>query len=119
MSNWLFDAIRAAAPGPSSLFLETSRGDWTYADLFARSARLANALVAMGVAPGERVAVQVEKSAEALTLYLACVRAGAVYLPLNTGYTPTELDWFRHVLFRSPNDARRLEALDDENRKLK
>ena len=94
MSNWLFDAIRAAAPDPSTLFLETPRGDWSYADLFARSARLANTLVAMGVAPGERVAVQVEKSAEALTLYLACVRAGAVYLPLNTGYTPTELDYF-------------------------
>ncbi|HVI27433.1 malonyl-CoA synthase [Hansschlegelia sp.] len=94
MSNWLFDAIRAAAPDPSTLFLETSRGDWTYGDLFARSARFANALVTMGVAPGERVAVQVEKSAEALTLYLACVRAGAVYLPLNTGYTPAELDYF-------------------------
>ena len=94
MSNWLFDAIRAAAPEPSSLFLETSRGDWTYGDLFARSARLANALVEMGVAPGERVAVQVEKSPEALALYLACVRAGAIYLPLNTGYTPAELDYF-------------------------
>ena len=94
MSNWLFDAIRAAAPEPSSLFLETARGDWTYGDLFARSARLANALVEMGVAPGERVAVQVEKSPEALALYLACVRAGAIYLPLNTGYTPAELDYF-------------------------
>jgi len=94
MSNWLFDAVRAAAPAASSLFMETDRGPWTYGDLFARSGRLANALVGLGVTPGDRVAVQVEKSAEALALYLACVRAGAIYLPLNTGYTPAEIDYF-------------------------
>ena len=47
-----------------------------------------------GVAPGDRVAVQVEKSPEAMLLYLACLRAGAVYLPLNTAYTPAEIDYF-------------------------
>ena len=47
-----------------------------------------------GVAPGDRVAVQVEKSPEVIFLYLACLRAGAVYLPLNTGYTLAELDYF-------------------------
>ncbi len=58
-----------------------------------RVARLANALVASGVKPGGRVAVQVEKSPEALFLYFACLRAGAAYLPLNTAYTLAELDF--------------------------
>ena len=54
-----------------------------------------------GVKPGDRVAVQAEKSATALILYLACLRAGAIYLPLNTGYTPSELAYF----VRMPNHA--------------
>ena len=58
------------------------------------SGRLANVLVERGVKPGDRVAVQVEKSSENLMLYLATLRAGAVYLPLNTAYTLAELDYF-------------------------
>jgi len=60
----------------------------------AFSARLARRIVELGVKPGERVAVQVDKSAEALMLYLACLRTGAVYLPLNSGYTRSELEYF-------------------------
>ena len=60
----------------------------------ALSGRLANVLAARGVKPGDRVAVQVEKSVPALVLYLATVRAGAVYLPLNTAYTLAELEYF-------------------------
>ena len=59
----------------------------SYGDLIARAGRLANVLVALGVRPGDRVAVQIEKSVRAV-LYLASLRAGAVYLPLNTAYTP-------------------------------
>ena len=55
---------------------------WTWADVEAESARYANLMCERGVAPGDRVAVQVEKSPRALVLYLACLRAGAVYLPL-------------------------------------
>jgi malonyl-CoA/methylmalonyl-CoA synthetase len=62
--------------------------------MLALSGRMANILVLRGVEPGDRVAVQVEKSPEALILYLATLRAGAVYLPLNTGYTLAELDYF-------------------------
>ncbi len=65
-----------------------------YREAFAISARLAHALVRHGAKPGDRVAVQVEKSPTALLLYLACLRAGLVYLPLNTGYTPAELAYF-------------------------
>ena len=94
MSNHLFAAIRAAA-SPDALFIETLDGrTWTYHDMLVLSGRLAAALETLGVRPGDRVAVQVEKSPEALMLYLACIRAGAVYLPLNTAYTLAELDYF-------------------------
>ncbi len=66
----------------------------TYGDLFDETARLANALTGFGVKRGDRVAVQVEKSVEAVLLYLACVRAGAVLLPLNPAYTLAELEYF-------------------------
>jgi malonyl-CoA/methylmalonyl-CoA synthetase len=61
-----------------------------YDDLDAASARIAHTLRAAGCLPGDRVAVQVDKSWEALALYLACLRAGFVYLPLNTGYQTSE-----------------------------
>ena len=65
-----------------------------YGDLERESARLANLLRAEGVSSDDRVAVQVDKSAENVFLYLACLRTGAVYLPLNTAYTDSELDYF-------------------------
>jgi len=75
--------------------LVTPAGErWTYADIDRESARLASCLREMGAEIGDRVAVQVEKSPQALFLYLACVRAGLVYLPLNTAYSPRELDFF-------------------------
>ncbi len=66
----------------------------SYGEVIARSAQIAHALIASGVEPGDRIAVQVEKSPEAILLYLACLRAGAVYLPLNTAYTLSELEYF-------------------------
>jgi len=65
-----------------------------YDELAAASARIAHALVAAGCRPGDRVAVQTDKHWEALALYLAALRAGLVYLPLNTGYQRTELAYF-------------------------
>jgi malonyl-CoA/methylmalonyl-CoA synthetase len=77
------------------MFLDTPEGArWSYDDMLRRSGKLAAALVVLGVAPGDRVAVQVEKSPDALMLYLACVRCGAVYLPLNTAYTLGEIEYF-------------------------
>ncbi len=66
----------------------------SYAELEAQSARVAHMLVRAGCARGDRVAVQVDKHWHVLPLYLACLRAGLVYLPLNTGYQRTELDYF-------------------------
>ncbi|MEQ8733376.1 MAG: AMP-binding protein [Rhodospirillaceae bacterium] len=66
----------------------------TYGDLDSLSARLAGVLIAEGARPGDRIAVQVEKSITAVALYLACLRAGLVYLPLNTAYLSDELEYF-------------------------
>jgi malonyl-CoA/methylmalonyl-CoA synthetase len=67
---------------------------WTYGDLEHASARMANLLVGLGLRRGDRVAVQVEKSPEALVLYLASLRAGMVFLPLNPAYQPQEVEYF-------------------------
>jgi malonyl-CoA/methylmalonyl-CoA synthetase len=75
--------------------IETGAGKhYRYGDILAATSRFAHALVAGGVKPGDRVAAQVDKSPEALFLFLACLRAGAAYLPLNTAYTEPELDYF-------------------------
>lgn len=95
MSNHLFDAFRDSMPAPERTLMETDDGrSIRYGDMLARSAQLAQALKHLGVEPGDRVAVQVEKSPECIFLYLACLRAGAVFLPLNTAYTLTELGYF-------------------------
>ena len=79
----------------SATCLETPDGAvWTWVEVEAESARYAHLLCDRGVAPGDRVAVQAEKSPQALVLYLACLRAGAVYLPLNPAYPERELDYF-------------------------
>jgi len=94
-SNHLFDLIRSRMPALSRTFIETSDGRrFSYEETLNLSARMAHALGTFGVSPGDRVAVQVEKSPEAIILYLACLRAGAIYLPLNTAYTLAELDYF-------------------------
>src|ERR1700751_3792240 len=91
----LFSRLFDRLDDPNRLAIETHDGERiTYGDLIARAGQFANVLVARGVKPGDRVAVQVEKSVANLVLYLATVRAGAVYLPLNTAYTLNELDYF-------------------------
>jgi malonyl-CoA/methylmalonyl-CoA synthetase len=67
---------------------------YTYADLDAESARYANLLVSLGLKAGDRVAAQVEKSEQTVFLYLGCLRAGMVYLPLNTAYQQGEVAYF-------------------------
>ncbi|MFT4012800.1 MAG: malonyl-CoA synthase [Paracoccus sp. (in: a-proteobacteria)] len=95
MSDNLFDLLQRSITAADAPAIETLAGERiSYGDLIARTGRMANALVALGVSPGDRVAVQVEKSVEAIILYLATVRAGGVFLPLNTGYTPVEIEYF-------------------------
>lgn len=95
MANILFDRVMGTLERPDHIVMDIPGGrQITYAELKAESGRVANALVQMGVKPGDRVAVQIDKSPEAIALYLATVRAGAVFLPLNTAYTPAEVSYF-------------------------
>jgi malonyl-CoA/methylmalonyl-CoA synthetase len=96
MSENLFTIFKNRFPADmSKVFLLRPDGSaLSYADLVELSGRLANALKSVGVKPGDRVAAQVEKSAEALLVYLAALRAGAVYLPLNSAYTASEIRYF-------------------------
>jgi malonyl-CoA/methylmalonyl-CoA synthetase len=85
-----------APDDPATVFLEMP-GDHgerlTYGDVQERTAQLANALHTLGLRAGDRIAMQVEKSALAVLLYLACLRAGAVLVPMNPGYTDAEVDY--------------------------
>ena len=87
---------RLAARGAPDKTFATRPGapDVTYKALFQGAEAMAAALVAHGLHPGDRVAVQVEKSLEAVQLYLATVMAGGVFLPLNTAYTAAEVAYF-------------------------
>ncbi len=79
----------------SRIFLETPEGlYYSWNDLERASAKIANLLRSLDLPAGARIAVQVEKSAEAVLLYLATLRAGYVYLPLNTAYRAAEIDYF-------------------------
>jgi len=87
--------IQARIPDRTKVFLEAEDGrTFTYGETFALAARFAHTLVRLGLQPGDRVAVQLDKSPEALILYLGVVAAGGVYLPLNNGYTLAELEYF-------------------------
>ncbi|KHK92606.1 AMP-binding protein [Novosphingobium malaysiense] len=77
-----------------SVLVEDGARAWTYGEIAAMAGRLAGRLQALGVAAGERVLVQTDKSVETLILYFATIRAGAIYLPLNIDYTESELDYF-------------------------
>ena len=91
--NHLYDALFAA--DPAAPLLSVPDGDpLTYGAMDAWAARMAGALTRAGVRPGDRVAAQVEKSPAAFALWLGCLRAGAVFLPLNPAYTPAEFGYF-------------------------
>src|SRR5450830_593670 len=92
----LFAALRAAfPPNLDALAIETDTGLlYSWRDLERATAMLANLLGSLDLPAGARIAVQVEKSVEALLLYLATLRAGFVFLPLNTAYQSAEMAYF-------------------------
>ena len=95
MNANLFQHLSDAVADTAKVAIETSEGrTCTFDEIILESGRIANALVERGVAPGDRIAAQVDKSVAALILYLACLRMGAVYLPLNTAYTAAEVEYF-------------------------
>ncbi len=94
-ANFLFDGLLAGRATDTGCLMRVADGkSWSYAEVVALSGRFANLLQARGVQAGDRVAVQVDKSVEAIALYLATIRAGAVFLPLNSAYTRAEVGYF-------------------------
>lgn len=87
-------ASRFPAEGEAPCLILPDGRRLSYAELESQSARYGALLAEAGLKPGDRVAAQVEKSAEALLLYLGCLRAGCVFLPLNPAYTRGEVAYF-------------------------
>lgn len=92
----LYDLFRDRFPkSRSDIFIETRGSEsYSYDDLERESGRCARLLTGLGLGPGDRVAAQIEKSPQALFLYLGCLRAGLTYLPLNPAYRSAELEYY-------------------------
>jgi len=96
-SNYLATRLRQASIGRDDAVFLTNHENGarvTYGAFFANAERMAAALVGAGVTPGDRVAIQAPKTVTMLELYVGTVLAGAVFLPLNTAYTPSEVSYF-------------------------
>ncbi|MEM8802737.1 MAG: malonyl-CoA synthase [Pseudomonadota bacterium] len=120
MTNLLIDTLRTAtADRPEAVFAEMPGGtEVTYAAFFKGAGQIAAALSAEGLQPGDRVAAQVQKSLQALQLYVGTVMAGGVFLPLNTAYKASELSHFitdatPRVFVCDPGAAEEIVALTD------
>ena len=87
--------VRERMHAPDAVFIRSDDGRaFAYEDYWSLSGRIANGLMQCSVKAGDRVAVQVQKSVEALAVFLACARLGAIFLPLNSAYTTTEVEYF-------------------------
>jgi malonyl-CoA/methylmalonyl-CoA synthetase len=95
MPNLLYDALFRPHETSGKTFLILRDGSTvSYQAFLGMAARFAHALSEAGVGVGDRVALQAKKSPEALAVYAACVEMGAIFLPLNTAYTPAEIAYF-------------------------
>jgi len=96
MQNSIFDIFRdRCASTPDAPFLILPNDNLiTYSDALSRTSQYANLFTELGVSAGDRIAVQVEKSSEALIIYLATLNIGGIYLPLNPAYPKNEVRYF-------------------------
>lgn len=95
LPNVLYDALFKIHTDNPSTFLHLEDGTaLSYSAFIGNVAKLANTVTALGAKPGDRVLAQVNKSAEALALYAACVQSGSIFIPLNTAYTSKEVEYF-------------------------
>ncbi|WP_223427135.1 AMP-binding protein [Tateyamaria pelophila] len=124
MTNILYDALIAPHAQNNAAFLVLDDGTtMTYAGFVARVAQLAHVLKDAGVRPGDRVVVQAPKLSDTIALYGAAVQAGAVYLPLNTAYTQSELTYFIEdaapaVVVCDAKDAGNVSAICGDNARV-
>ena len=112
MTNTLYDALIAPHANNTDVFLTLDDGqDVSYASFVARVAQLAHVLTDAGVKPGDRIVVQAPKLMDTIALYGAALQTGVIYLPLNTAYTQSEVQYFiqdatpRLVICDAPNEA--------------
>ena len=119
--NYLFDNIFAPHCDSDKIFLINDEYEISYLKFNKIVNQIANALVSKGLKVGDRVAVQAEKSVIQIALYVATIKAGGIYLPLNTGYTTNELDYFINdssssiVIVDSRIENKLKELLDNQN----
>ncbi|MEL6450104.1 MAG: malonyl-CoA synthase [Pseudomonadota bacterium] len=118
MTNHLYDTLFGQHADNDACFLSLEGGarQISYAAFCAQVGQVAQTLVAQGVKPGDRVVAQAPKCAELVMLYAATVRAGAVFLPLNTAYTQDEVSYFvgdatPRVIVCAPGDEAAMRAL--------
>ena len=95
-SNYLAQHLRTSSINQENTTFASKPDGYrmTYGDLFNGAEKIATSLLALGLKPGDRVAVQAEKSLTAVQLYIGVILAGGVYLPLNTAYTAEEIAYF-------------------------
>ncbi|MEM7258805.1 MAG: malonyl-CoA synthase, partial [Pseudomonadota bacterium] len=95
MPNALFDALFARhQDNPDDFLIQSDGSVISYAAFMQSAARIANTLSSLGVAPGDRVLVQAQKSPQALAVYVATVQVGGIFIPLNTAYTSSVVEYF-------------------------
>ena len=95
MANHLYDALFGIHLGKDTPFLILPDDRViTHAEFLAKAAQYAHQITTYGLVAGDRLAVQIGKSANALAVYAACVQAGVIFLPLNTAYTGAEVEYF-------------------------
>ncbi|MEP2978329.1 MAG: malonyl-CoA synthase [Lentilitoribacter sp.] len=110
MTNPLYDELFGKHLGSNSVFLQLATGQTiTHNEFLKISAQYAHTFKKLGISAGDRLAVQVEKSPQCLAIYAACAQSGIVFLPLNTGYTANEIEYFIE------NSGARLVICDDTN----
>ncbi|MBU2937741.1 MULTISPECIES: AMP-binding protein [Pacificibacter] len=120
MTNTLYDALIAPHATNTNNFLICDNGSTiTYSGFVRRVAQLANVLKDTGVQAGDRIVVQAPKTADTIALYGAAVQTGAVYLPLNTAYTQSELSYFigdagPRVIVCDAKDTAMMQSFDAE-----
>ena len=93
-ANYLFDKIFKSNETKEKIFLINESKKLSYIEFHEVVNKISNYLIEINLSPGDRVAVQAEKNIIQLALYVATLKAGGVYLPLNTGYTLNELEYF-------------------------